>query len=141
MAFKPDQLALSREKCVEGVWIPLANYDGVRFRVRRWSQGAFQKFAAEHAGEAWDDDQMSRAFFGAWCVTEAEGLEDAEGNPLHWTPEYGIEFFLPRYPADPDDEDDGEGITWVYKFDHIFWGLYQAARTDAVYLEDLLGNS
>jgi len=138
---KIEELALSRAKSTEGIWCPIPGFPGVKFKVRRWNQGAYDRFARDHVARKWDADQMDRAFCGAWIVTEVEGLEDGNGDRIVWgqDPDHDLEFFLPRYPI--DDEDDGDGMAWVYKLDTVFVPICNVCQTNTVYIEDLSGNS
>lgn len=138
---KIGEIAISRERSTEGVWVPIAQFPGLEFRVRRWNQGAYDRFCRDHIGRAWDSDQLDRAFCGAWLVTAVKGLEDDAGEPIVWgeDPEHDLEFFLPRYPV--DDEDDGEGIAWVYKNDAVFGPISNVCQANAIYMESVSGNS
>lgn len=110
----------------------------LRFRIKRWSRAAFSEFAEQHKDKDWNDEERGLAFVGSVLITDVEGLEDDDGTPIEWSPEYGLSFFHGvRLVERHEDDEDPEAFR---PLEYIADACLAFARSDDVYIGDLSGN-
>ena len=138
---KLKKLRMDAERAIRGAWLTVhVDEDGkpTRFRVRRWSNALLAEFARKHHDKDWTSVQRGFAFLGGVLITEVEGLEDDDGNPIVWSEDYGIEFFQHCRAVDVDDDDDEQ--EQFHTLEYIADQVMQFARSDDPYIGELSGN-
>ena len=139
---KLKRLKMDAEKAVRGAWMSTGIVDEtgteLRFRVRRYSQSIHSRFHREHMAEDWTQEQRGLAFIGGALVTAVEGLEDNDGNPIEWSPEFGATFFhdSQTVSGNEDDDDAEQFLTLGY----IAEAVLEFAKADDPYIGELAGN-
>ena len=138
---KLKTLKMDAERAVHGAWLTVhIDEDGkpTRFRVRRWSNALLAEFSAKHRDKDWDGTRRSFAFIGGTLITEVEGLEDDDDNPIVWSEDYGIEFFQHCRAIDIDDDEDEQ--EQFHTLEYIADQVTQFARSHEPYIGELAGN-
>lgn len=140
---KIKSIKADAEKVVRGAWMSTGYVDSegneLRFRVRRWSNTKLAEFARQHVDKEWSGEERGFAFIGAVLITECENLEDNDGNPITWSPEFGLEFFSDVRSVGGDDDDE-DGAEQVRTLEHIADAVVAFSRSDEAYIGDLSGN-
>lgn len=144
-----QSLQVDAGDAVNGRWVDVPGYPGVRVRIAFYTLRAWAQWIRETALEGSesakdvdpemvfaDEDDRERAFFGARIVREVEGIED-NGEPIVWDQSTGIR--LMTMADSVKDERTGEPVK-VYALDALYFWLQNYAQNVGNYVARVAGN-
>lgn len=136
MAVDITQLQTDADATVNGRWVEIPGFPGLRARIKHFRLPDWIKWLEETRGEFSDDDEQERAFYGAKIIRSVEGLEDA-GKEVEWSESTGRKY-LTAHESVTDDQS-GETVK-VYALDAMFFWVRHYANDPRNYAVQLAGN-